>query len=40
MVFTTLLMEGGLAVGIAAALVTWSRRRFTPRPEAVAEVAE
>ncbi|HVV13297.1 hypothetical protein [Amycolatopsis sp.] len=40
MVFTALFVEGGLAVGIAALLVTWSRRRFIPRPEAIAEVTE
>lgn len=28
MVFTALLVEGGVAVGVAAALVAWSRRRF------------
>lgn len=32
MVFTVLLVEGGLAFGIAAALAAWSRRHFAPRP--------
>ena len=40
MVFTALLVEGGLAVGVASALVAWSRRRFAPRPAAAAQVAE
>jgi hypothetical protein len=37
MVFTVLLVEGGLAFGIAAALAGWSRRHFAPRPAAVTE---
>lgn len=31
MVFTALLVEGGLAFGIAAVLATWSQRHFAPR---------
>ncbi len=34
MVFTVLLVEGGLALGISAVLAAWSRRHFAPRPTA------
>lgn len=38
MVFTVLLVEGGLAIGLAATLAAWSRRHFAPRPtDATAE---
>lgn len=31
MVFTVLLVEGGLALIISAGLAAWSRRHFAPR---------
>lgn len=36
MVFTVLLVEGGLAFGLAATLAAWSRRHFAPRHPDVA----
>lgn len=34
MVFTALLVEGGVALGVAAVLAAWSRRHFAPRTDA------
>jgi len=31
MVFTALLVESAVAVGVASALVMWARRRFIPQ---------